>query len=212
MAVDIVLVVAGYLIGSIPWGVVVVRVARGEDIRTRGSGNIGASNVWRTYGKSLGIPVALLDVLKGFVPALAGSLLAGDWIGVLAGAAAMLGHARPVYLGFRKGGKMVATAGGVSFALAPLAAVTCLGIWLVTFALLRYASVASIVTSMALPLLCFAYGAPAPVVGFTALAAVGVIALHHQNIRRLFNGTEPRFTRRRRPRAPAGPANRRHTV
>jgi glycerol-3-phosphate acyltransferase PlsY len=196
MFADAPLVFAGYLIGSIPWGVVVVRVARGEDIRVRGSGNIGASNVWRTYGRSLGIPVAVLDVLKGFVPALAGSMLSGDWVGVLAGAAAMLGHARPVYLGFRKGGKMVATAGGVTLALAPLAALSCLALWLVVFAVVRYASVASIVTAAALPVLCFVYGAPSPVVGFATLAAVAVIALHHQNIRRLFAGTEPRFSRR----------------
>ena len=151
MLADALLVLAGYLVGSIPSGIVVVRLARGEDIRTQGSGNIGASNVWRTYGKSLGIPVAVLDVLKGFVPALAGFLLGGDWVGVLAGAAAMLGHARPVYLGFRKGGKMVATAGGVTLALAPLAALCCLAVWLVTFAVLRYASLASIVTAAALP-------------------------------------------------------------
>ena len=195
MLADVLLVVAGYLIGSIPFGVLVVRVARGEDIRAQGSGNIGATNVWRTYGKSLGVPVAVLDVAKGFVPALVGSLVGGDWVGVLAGAAAMLGHARPVYLGFSKGGKMVATAGGVTFALAPLAAATCLAVWIVTFAILRYASVASIVTAAALPLFCFLYGAPGPVVGFAALAAVGVIALHHQNLRRLFAGTEPRFSR-----------------
>jgi glycerol-3-phosphate acyltransferase PlsY len=195
---DVLLVVAGYLIGSIPFGVLVVRVARGEDIRAQGSGNIGATNVWRTYGKSLGIPVAVLDVAKGFVPALVGSLVGGDWVGVLAGAAAMLGHARPVYLGFSKGGKMVATAGGVTLALAPLAAVTCLAVWIVTFAILRYASVASIVTAAALPVFCFLYGAPRPVVGFAAVAAVAVIALHHQNMRRLFAGTEPRFSRRER--------------
>lgn len=198
MLADVLLVVAGYLIGSIPFGVLVVRVARGEDIRAQGSGNIGATNVWRTYGKSLGIPVAVLDVAKGFVPALVGSLVGGDWVGVLAGAAAMLGHARPVYLGFTKGGKMVATAGGVTFALAPLAAVTCLAGWIVTFAIVRYASVASIVTAAALPVFCFLFGAPGPVVGFAALAAVGVITLHHQNIRRLFAGTEPRFSRRAR--------------
>lgn len=198
MFADVLLVLAGYLIGSIPFGVLVVRVARGEDIRAQGSGNIGATNVWRTYGKSLGIPVAVLDVAKGFVPALVGSLVGGDWVGVLAGAAAMLGHARPVYLGFSKGGKMVATAGGVTFALAPLAAATCLALWIVTFAILRYASVASMVTAAALPVACFLYGAPGPVVGFAALAAVGVIALHHQNMRRLFAGTEPQFSRRGR--------------
>jgi glycerol-3-phosphate acyltransferase PlsY len=110
----------------------------------------------------------------------------------------MFGHARPVYLRFSKGGKMVATAGGVTFALAPLAAATCLALWIVAFGLVRYASVASIVTAAALPVFCFLYGAPGPVVGFAALAAVGVIALHHQNIRRLFAGTEPRFDRWRR--------------
>ena len=198
MLADVLLVVAGYLIGSIPSGVVVVSVARGEDIRAQGSGNIGATNVWRTYGKSLGIPVAVLDVAKGFAPALVGSLVGGDWVGVLAGAAAMLGHARPVYLGFSKGGKMVATAGGVTLALAPLAAVTSLGLWIVAFAIVRYASVASIVTAAALPVFCFLYGAPGPVVGFAAVAAVAVIALHHQNMRRLFAGTEPRFNRRGR--------------
>ncbi len=197
MLADVLLVVAGYLIGSIPFGVLVVSVARGEDIRAQGSGNIGATNVWRAYGKSLGIPVAVLDVAKGFVPALVGSLIGGDWVGVLAGAAAMLGHARPVYLRFNKGGKMVATAGGVTLALAPVAAVTCLAVWIVTFAILRYASVASIVAAAALPLFCFLYGAPGPVIGFAALAAVGVIALHHQNVRRLFAGTEPRFSRAR---------------
>jgi glycerol-3-phosphate acyltransferase PlsY len=192
---DALLVLAGYLIGSIPSGVIVVRLLRGEDIRAQGSGNIGASNVWRTYGKSLGVPVAVLDVLKGFVPALAGLLLAGDWVGVLAGAAAMVGHARPVFLGFRRGGKMVATAGGVTLALAPLAALCCGAIWLVTFAVLRYASLASIVTAIALPLFCLLFGATLPVVGFATLAAIAVIALHHQNIRRLLAGKEPRFTR-----------------
>ena len=201
MVADALLVVAGYLVGSIPWGLIVVRLARGDDIRSQGSGNIGASNVWRTYGKSLGIPVAVLDVLKGFVPALVGYELGGDWIGVLAGAAAMLGHARPVYLGFRRGGKMVATAGGVTLALAPLAALCGLAVWLVIFAVLRFASVASIVTALVLPLLCIVFGASWPVVGFAALAGLGVIALHRQNIGRLFAGTEPRFTRRE-PRVP----------
>jgi acyl phosphate:glycerol-3-phosphate acyltransferase len=192
---DALLVLAGYLVGSIPTGVIVVRLARGEDIRQQGSGNVGASNVWRVYGKSLGIPVALLDVLKGFVPALVGLVVAGDWVGVLAGAAAMAGHARPVVLGFRRGGKMVATAGGVTLALAPLAAVGCAVVWLVAFALLRYASVASIVTAISLPVLCVIAGESVPVVAFATLAAIAVVALHHQNIRRLLTGKEPRFTR-----------------
>ena len=192
---DALIIVGGYLVGSIPFGVVIVRLVRHEDIRTRGSGNIGASNVWRTYGKSLGIPVVLLDIAKGFVPALVGLRVGGEWVGVLAGSAAMLGHARPVWLGFAKGGKMVATAGGVSFALAPLPAVLCLVAWVVTLALFRYASLASLVAAALLPVLCLALGEPLPTVLFGAAAGVGVLALHRQNIRRLLNGTEPRFSR-----------------
>lgn len=195
MLVDVALVGAGYLIGSIPFGVVVVRIARGEDIRNVGSGNIGASNVWRSYGKSLGIPVAILDVLKGFVPALVATEVAGDWVGVLAGVAAMAGHARPLYLGFSRGGKMVATTGGVALAVATLPALLCLAVWLVTFALLRYASLASLVTAVALPIACAAFGEPAPVIAFATLATAGVVVLHHQNIRRLLAGTEPKFGR-----------------
>ena len=195
MVVDVLIVVGAYLLGSIPFGYVLPRLLRGEDVRTRGSGNVGASNVWRVYGRSLGVPVALLDVAKGFVPALVGLEVGGDWVGVLAGAAAMIGHARPVFLGFGKGGKMVATAGGVAFALAPVVAAICLVLWLVVFALFRYASLASMVTASALPLLCLAFGSSWPVVGFTALAAAGVVLLHRHNLRRLLAGTEPRFSR-----------------
>ena len=118
------------------------------------------------------MPVALLDVAKGFVPAALGLWLGGDWVGVLAGAAAMVGHARPVFLGFSKGGKMVATAGGVAFALAPLAAICCLVLWVVSFAAFRYASVSSMIAAVALPVLCYAFGASWPIVAFTSVAAV----------------------------------------
>jgi acyl phosphate:glycerol-3-phosphate acyltransferase len=192
---DALIVIGGYLLGSVPFGYVLPRLLRGEDVRQRGSGNVGASNVWRVYGRSLGVPVAVLDVAKGFVPAAVGLWLGGDWVGVLAGAAAMVGHARPVFLGFSKGGKMVATAGGVALALAPLAALGCLVAWLVAFAAFRFASLASIVAAAALPVLCYAFGASWPIVAFTSLAAVGVMALHRQNIRRLLAGTEPRFSR-----------------
>ena len=195
MLADALLVAGSYLLGSIPFGYLLPRLLRGEDIRREGSGNVGASNVWRVYGRSLGIPVALLDVAKGFVPALVGAKLGGDWVGVLAGAAAMVGHARPVFLGFGKGGKMVATAGGVALALAPLAAATCLALWIVIFGVVRYASLASIVTALALPLVCLAFGSSWPVVGFGAAAAVGVVALHRQNVSRLLAGTEPKFSR-----------------
>ena len=192
---NLLIIAGGYLIGSIPFGVVVVRICRGEDIRKQGSGNIGASNVWRAYGRWLGVPVALLDVAKGFVPALIGVKLGGEWVGVLAGAAAMLGHARPIWLGFSKGGKMVATGGGVVLALAPLAAGICLVVWLATFVLFRYASLASLVAAVALPIFCLLLEEPWATVIFATAASLAVIALHRQNIGRLLHGTESRFTR-----------------
>src|ERR671918_1559688 len=123
-------VLGGYVLGSLTFGFWLPRVVRGEDIRARGSGNVGATNVFRVYGRRLGIAVALLDVAKGFAAALLGVWAGGALVGVLAGAAAMLGHARPLFLGFRRGGKMVATAGGAALALAPFAALSCVGLWL----------------------------------------------------------------------------------
>lgn len=189
------IVAGGYLIGSIPFGVAVVRVFRGADIRTQGSGNIGASNVWRVYGRWLGLPVAVLDVAKGFVPTLVGLKLGGEWVAVLAGSAAMLGHARPIWLRFTRGGKMVATGGGVALALAPIAAGLCLLVWLAVFVLFRYASLASLATAAALPILCLLLGEPWPTVIFATAAGLAVILLHRQNIDRLLHGTESRFSR-----------------
>jgi glycerol-3-phosphate acyltransferase PlsY len=125
----------------------------------------------------------------------------GALVGVLAGAAAMLGHARPVFLGFEKGGKMVATAGGAAFALAPLAAACCVGMWIVAFVLTRYASVASIVTALALVLFVWLFGSPWPVVAFAVAGATAIVFLHRHNLRRLFAGTEHRFELRRARRA-----------
>jgi acyl phosphate:glycerol-3-phosphate acyltransferase len=156
------LVVLGYLLGSCPWGVWLVRLFRHEDIRHVGSGNIGATNVWRTYGRWMGIPVVLLDTLKGFVPALLGMLLVSPHhlSGICAGAAAMLGHWRPIFLGFAKGGKMVATCGGVFFGVAVWVALTVGLVWLFVFVTLRYASLASIVGAIALPVTAALYGYP----------------------------------------------------
>jgi glycerol-3-phosphate acyltransferase PlsY len=194
-------VLAGYLLGSLPFGYWVPRLVRGEDIRTMGSGNVGASNVFRVYGRGLGVSVALLDMGKGVAAASLGLWAGGALIGVLAAAAAMIGHARPIFLRFQKGGKMAATAGGATFALAPLVAVCCVGLWLVVFALTRYASVATIVTAVALAFLVVALGYPWPIVVFGVAGGVAVIAMHHQNIRRLFAGTEHRFELRRPRRA-----------
>jgi len=198
---DALAILGGYLLGSLPFGYWVPRLVRGEDIRTKGSGNVGASNVFRVYGRSLGVPVALLDLAKGFAAASLGLWIGGALIGVLAAAAAMIGHARPVFLRFEKGGKMVATAGGATFALAPLAAFCCIVLWLVAFLVTRYASLASIVTAIGLAVLVLLFDYSWPIVVFGVAGAVAVIALHHQNIRRLFAGTEHRFELRRARRA-----------
>jgi glycerol-3-phosphate acyltransferase PlsY len=191
--VDALVVIGGYLVGSMPFGYWLVRVLRGEDVRERGSGNIGATNVWRVYGRRYGIPVMLLDVAKGFVPGLVGVLVAGDLVGVLAGGAAMAGHWRPLFLGLRRGGKTVATAGGVLWAVAPLVAVVAAAIWLACFLGIRYASVASMAAAGSLPLLAWLLGEPWPVIVFGALAGLAVLVLHRANISRLRTGTESRF-------------------
>jgi acyl phosphate:glycerol-3-phosphate acyltransferase len=186
-------VLGGYLLGSLPFGYWVPKLVRGEDIRTKGSGNVGASNVLRVYGRSLGVPVALLDLAKGFAAASLGLWLGGALFGVLAAAAAMLGHARPVFLRFEKGGKMVATAGGALVALAPLAAFICIAVWLVVFVVTRYASLASIVTAVALVVLVVVLDYPWPIIAFGIAGAAAVIVLHRENIRRLRGRTEHRF-------------------
>jgi glycerol-3-phosphate acyltransferase PlsY len=190
-------VLGGYLLGSMPFGYWVVRVFHGEDVRQTGSGNIGATNVWRTYGKSYGIPIVVLDIAKGFVPALVGTLLAGELTGVVAGGAAMLGHWRPLFLRFQKGGKTVAAAGGTFLGVAPVLGMVGLSIWILTFLATRYASVASMLTAAALPFVGLALDAPWPVVAFAAIAGVAVLVLHRGNIARLRSGTESRFRLRR---------------
>jgi glycerol-3-phosphate acyltransferase PlsY len=197
------LVVAGYLAGSLPFGYWVGR-AKGLDVRRIGSGNIGATNVWRALGWRYGLLVVVLDVAKAFVPALLGVLLAGDLAGVLAGAAAMLGHWRPLFLRFARGGKTVAAAGGVFFAVAPLVGLGTLAVWVVVFFATRYASVASIVAATGTPILAFALGEPWPVIVFAAVSAAAVVVLHRANLRRLRDGTENRFRLRRRRAAASG--------
>jgi acyl phosphate:glycerol-3-phosphate acyltransferase len=192
------LVAAGYLSGSLTWGYWLVRVFRGEDVRTKGSGNIGATNVYRVYGARLGLPAVLLDTAKGFAPAFAATLAVGHGSGVLAGAAAMLGHWRPLFLGFRRGGKMVATAGGAFLGVAPLVGVTAAGVWLVVFGLTRYASVASMTAAASLGLWAWVFGYPWPVIAFGGAAGAGVAFLHRGNVARLARGEENRFELRRK--------------
>jgi acyl phosphate:glycerol-3-phosphate acyltransferase len=201
-------VVVGYLLGSMPWGYWLPRLVKGRDVRGAGSGNTGAANVWRNFGFKLGLAVALLDVGKGFAAALFGLWLGGDTAGLLAGVAATLGHWRPLFLGLARGGKIVATTGGVALALAPLASLAVLAVWIVIFLVTRYSSLASLAAAVALPVVAAALGTPWPTVIFTAGAAVAIVFLHRANIARLLSGTENRFRLRRGRRAVtrSGPA------
>ena len=174
-----------------------MRALRGEDIRKVGSGNIGATNVWRTYGARLGVPVMALDVAKGFVPALLATIYVSHLAGVLAGGAAMLGHWRPLFMRFARGGKVVATCGGAFLGVAPVVGGIGAIVWVVVFSLCRYASVSSIVAALSLPVASVALGEPWPVDVFAGIAAAAVVVLHRGNIARLRAGTETRFRFRR---------------
>ncbi|HLJ77984.1 MAG TPA: glycerol-3-phosphate 1-O-acyltransferase PlsY [Acidobacteriaceae bacterium] len=200
--------VAAYLLGSIPFGYVLVRVFRKEDIREKGSGNIGATNVIRSGAKGLGAATFLLDVLKGFVAVmLCGAVMnamqtpAAVRMNAVAVAAlfAILGHMFTVWLGF-KGGKGVATAFGVFLALAPWAALAGLGIFIIVFALSRYVSLASIIAAAAFPVIVLLLHQRPRTAWSTAvlfLIPFIVIVRHRQNIARLLSGTEYRFGKTR---------------
>jgi acyl phosphate:glycerol-3-phosphate acyltransferase len=193
-----VLVAAGYILGSMPWGYWLVRLVKHDDIRRHGSGNIGGTNVWRTFGWRLGLPVVVLDTLKGFAPALVATLVVSHLAGVLAGAAAMLGHFRPLFLRWQRGGKMVATCGGAFLGVAPVVGGIGAGVWILVFVLFRYASLASILAALSLPAIAALLGEPWPVIAFAGAAAAAVALLHRANIARLRAGTENRFRFRRR--------------
>ena len=185
-------VIGGYLAGSIPTGYWFARIVRGVDIRRFGSKSIGATNVWRVLGWKYGVPTIAVDVAKGLVPALVASILVDDLAGALAGGAAMLGHARPLFLKFERGGKAVATTAGVVLGLAPAVALLAAGVWALTFVVARYVSVASIAGALSIPVFAFALDEswPVKVLGFAGAAAV--VFLHRENIRRLVARKEPR--------------------
>ena len=187
------LIAAGYVLGSMPWGYWLPRLVKRDDIRRQGSGNIGGTNVWRVYGWRLGLPVVLLDTAKGFVPALVAMLMVSHLAGVLAGAAAMLGHWRPMFLRWQRGGKVVATTGGAFLGVAPVVGAVGAGVWIAVFLVFRYASLASIVAALSLPVAAVLLGKPWPVIAFAAGAALAVLVLHRPNIARLRAGTENRF-------------------
>ena len=185
-----------YLLGSIPFGYLLVRVFRNQDIREQGSGNIGATNVARSGAKGLGLATLALDLGKAFAGVkIAQHIAPGVYdVAVAAAVAAVLGHVFPVWLGFR-GGKGVASALGVFLALTWPSGVGILLVFLVVFALTRYVSLASIAGAASFPLFGFHFVAqrtPMVVFGFLFIPLL-VIVKHHANIRRLTSGTESRF-------------------
>ena len=190
-----------YLLGSLPTGYLVAK-ARGVDIRTVGSGNIGATNVFRILGKPAGIFVLLVDALKGWLAVhIVTRLAAGwfgatgltgpslEWLGLTAGTAAILGHNYTCWLKFR-GGKGIATSAGVLAALVPWALLIILSIWIIVFALSRYVSLASIAAAFSLPFATWLTGGSLTLILVTAALAVLAIGKHKTNIERLLSGTE----------------------
>jgi glycerol-3-phosphate acyltransferase PlsY len=181
----------GYLVGSIPFGVLIARALGLGDLRAIGSGNIGATNVLRTGNKAAAAATLLLDAGKGAVAVVAARALAGETAAMVAGFAAFLGHCFPVWLGF-KGGKGVATFLGLTIALAwPAGLAACLT-WLGTAAAFRFSSLAALVAAASIPLWLAAFGRTDAILFGIALAAL-VFFRHHANIRRLLAGTEPKI-------------------
>lgn len=192
MTRELTLIIAAYLLGSIPTGLLLAKAA-GVDIRSSGSGNIGATNVYRTLGRSVGVMTLVGDCLKGLLPVLLAKYLQlpDVWVAAI-GLAAFLGHVYTVFLGF-KGGKGVATALGVFLGVAPLAVAGALVIFVAMVWKWRYVSLGSITAAAAIPLLVvLLYPSPATVAMSVAIAAL-VVWKHSENIKRLRAGTESKF-------------------
>jgi glycerol-3-phosphate acyltransferase PlsY len=194
-------VLISYLAGSIPAAYMAGK-SRGIDLRRYGSGNLGATNVVRTLGWKVGVLVFAFDIAKGALPVLllprwASGPLSPQVVAILCGVAAILGHFRPIFLRFGKGGKGVATAAGVFFALAPLPMVAALAVFALVVLASGYVSLGSLVAAVVLPsLLAVTEGVRSPVFQISVLLAAFVFWTHRANIRRLRRGEEYRFGRK----------------
>ncbi|MGH7098722.1 MAG: glycerol-3-phosphate 1-O-acyltransferase PlsY [Stellaceae bacterium] len=182
----------GYLLGSIPWGVVLTRAAGRGDIRQIGSGNIGATNVLRTGSKGLALATLLLDLAKGAAAVGIGALFSRE-AALAAAVAVILGHMFPVWLGFR-GGKGIATGFGILLALAWPVALAAALLWLLIALVFHYSSLAALVAAVASPALAMLFGADRGIVAVIAAIALLIILRHHTNIRRLIAGSESRIS------------------
>ena len=193
MTAVILLIIGAYLLGSVPTGLLLAKAFSDVDIRTTGSGNIGATNVYRTLGKKLGVMTLAGDCLKGLLPVLGAKMLHLDprWVAAV-GLAAFLGHIYTVFLGF-KGGKGVATALGVFLAVSPLSILGALAVFIGVLYRWRYVSLASMAAAAVVPsLVAFFERTPAHTLMAMVVAAL-VIWRHRENIRRLREGSESRF-------------------
>ena len=197
MSSELVLILVAYVVGATPTSQWVARSLYGVDLRKQGSGNLGATNAYRTLGWKAAVPVVVVDTLKGWAPAAIfphiGSDAAPGWaIGY--GAAAIAGHVFSFWVGFR-GGKGVATSAGVFLALAPWATLVALGVWLAVVFSTGWVSLGSIIAAIALPLAVFVtpYSGGPQVPAFTVALATFVIWAHRENVRRLLRGEERRF-------------------
>lgn len=199
LTINLVTLAFGYLLGSIPFGLLLTKLAGTQDLRTVGSGNIGATNVLRTGRKGLAAATLLLDAFKGTLAVLVALSYGGEYAGVLAGLGAFLGHLFPVWLKFN-GGKGVATYLGVALGLAWPGALVFAVVWLGTAAITRYSSGAALAASAATPIALWAMGRSQPAELFAALAVM-LWFRHKLNIERLMAGTESRIGRKETPEA-----------
>jgi glycerol-3-phosphate acyltransferase PlsY len=194
--IDIAVVLFGYLIGSLPTGLIVIRLVKGVDIRSVGSGNIGATNVYRVAGLPTALLVLAVDMVKGALPV----FLARSWdrpeaVVVLAGIAAIVGHNWSMFLHFA-GGKGIATSFGVLLQLSPTTAAVAASVWAVVAIMTRYSSLASLLAVATVPLVMWRRGEPAAHLSFGALALVFAVYKHKANIARLLRGQELKITDR----------------
>ncbi len=190
----IVAIILSYLLGAVPFGLLFSWLFSDVDVRTVGSGNIGATNVLRAAGKKAAALTLLADCLKGLLPVLAVKFLFhDDAITAVTGVAAILGHNFPVYLGF-KGGKGVATSYGVVLAVAPLIGLACLIVWLIVAFLTRYSSLSALISFLLYPAVIFIRRDVSKPLALLSLFIFGMIYLRHrENIKRLITGTEPKI-------------------
>jgi acyl phosphate:glycerol-3-phosphate acyltransferase len=199
MAAAALWLLASYLLGAIPTSHLVSRTVAKIDLREHGSGNLGATNLYRVLGWKYAIPVGLFDIAKGAIPVLvfAPQVSDSELFALACGIAAILGHVFSVFVGF-KGGKGVATAAGVMLALTPLALAAAAAVWAVVLLLTGYVSLASIAAAAVLPVAVYLLESPRTpeLLWIDSLVAAGVIVLHRRNIQRLLKGTESRFGRR----------------